>query len=384
MKLLQVLIALFAFAFLPLHAADLSDLTYTTTNSKVAITDCNEAATGELVIPNTIGGNPVTSIGGRAFDSCSSLTSITIPDSVTSIGELAFLNCNSLTMIEVSAGNLNYTGIDGVLFNKEKTVLHNYPANKTGDNYTIPDSVIIIENRAFRNCTSLTSITIPDGVTSIGDYAFLNCSSLTSIRFQGIAPTIGLSTFPAVSARAIVSNFTFGPHLGWWNSLKVIIAVAGTDFAGADLTGIDFSGLDLTGANLTGTDLTGADLSGTDLTGADLTNVKISDAILTDVVLVNITTNNQVLLNMIEISSNTERINQMENQLTILIDSLAQKDAVIEEQGVQLEQMTSEIATNVTFIAGNTTSIQDIATSVTTIATSVQDNATGITANGTS
>ena len=54
MKPIQALLALFACAFLPLHAADVSDLTYTTTNGEVTITDCNEAATGELVIPDTI------------------------------------------------------------------------------------------------------------------------------------------------------------------------------------------------------------------------------------------------------------------------------------------------------------------------------------------
>ena len=56
-------LALFLFGVLPLYAADLSDLTYTTTNSEVTITDCDEAATGELIIPDTIEGNPVTSIG---------------------------------------------------------------------------------------------------------------------------------------------------------------------------------------------------------------------------------------------------------------------------------------------------------------------------------
>ena len=79
MKSLQALLAVFACAVLPLHAADLNDLTYTTTDGEVTITDCDEAASGELVIPDTIEGNPVTSIGDFAFSNCSSLTSITIP-----------------------------------------------------------------------------------------------------------------------------------------------------------------------------------------------------------------------------------------------------------------------------------------------------------------
>ncbi|MDB4745510.1 leucine-rich repeat domain-containing protein [bacterium] len=146
MKPLQALLALFAFAFLPLHAASLDDLTYTTTDGKVTITDCNEAATGELVIPDNIEGNPVTSIGNFAFFFCGGLTSITIPDGVTSIGYTAFYYCESLTSI------------------------------------TIPDGVASIGDDAFSYCSSLTSITIPDSVTSFGSGAFQDCPASIEIR----------------------------------------------------------------------------------------------------------------------------------------------------------------------------------------------------------
>ena len=96
MKHLTGVLSLFLFTALPLYAADLSDLTYATTDGKVTITDCDEAAGGELVIPDTIEGNPVTTIGTFAFRFCTGLTNITIPDSVTSIGEGAFFGCSGL------------------------------------------------------------------------------------------------------------------------------------------------------------------------------------------------------------------------------------------------------------------------------------------------
>ena len=254
MKTLQVLLSLFACAFLPLHAASLDDLTYTTTDGEVTITDCDTAATGELVIPNTIDGNPVTSIGNNAFLSCTSLTSITIPEGVTSIGVAAFWECTSLTSITIPD---SVTSIGGYAFQYCSSLTSiTIPNSVTsiGDNafsdctsltsITIGNGVTSIGDYAFRGCSSLTSITIPDGVTSIGDWAFRGCSSLTgitipngvtsigggafygissltSITFQGDAPTVGLNAFSNVAngAVAVVTGENLGSYK--WNGLTL-------------------------------------------------------------------------------------------------------------------------------------------------------------------
>ena len=132
----------------------------------------------------------VTSIGYETFYNCTSLTSITIPDSVTSIGGSAFYGCTSLTSIKVSGNNKNYSSVDGVLFNKDKSELIVYPAGKTDSEYAIPNSVTSIGSCAFDGCTSLTSVTIPNSVTSIGDWAFDGCRSLTSITIPDSVTSI--------------------------------------------------------------------------------------------------------------------------------------------------------------------------------------------------
>ena len=140
---------------------------------------CPAGKTDSFTVPKS-----VTSIDDWAFYKCDNLTSVTIPDSVTSIGAQSFSRCTRLTSIIVSDNNANYSSLDGVLYNKDKTELICYPAGKTGS-LSVPDSVTSIGSSAFSCCTSLTSVTIPDSVTSIGYMAFYDCSSLNDVYFVG-------------------------------------------------------------------------------------------------------------------------------------------------------------------------------------------------------
>ena len=144
----------------------------------------------------TLGTN-VTSIGGWAFESCAKLVSVTIPDSVTNVGSYAFRYCPSLTAITVDATNPAYSSSDGILFNKSTNTLIQYPASKTGSDYTIPNSVASIGDYAFWECTNLTSVTLGTNVTSIGDSMFAACYNLTSVTIPSSVTSIGDSMFAA-------------------------------------------------------------------------------------------------------------------------------------------------------------------------------------------
>ena len=136
----------------------------------------------------------VTSIGAQAFSLCSNLTFVTIPQSVTSIEYGPFLACINLKTINVDADNPNYCSMNGVLFNKDKTQLIQYPCSKQGA-YTIPNSVTSIGIYAFTECMNLTSIDIPNSVTSIGVAAFYGCINLTSVVIGNGVKEIREGTF---------------------------------------------------------------------------------------------------------------------------------------------------------------------------------------------
>jgi hypothetical protein len=143
-----------------------------------------------------LSGSPLAAIPYEAFEDCTNLTNVTIPNSVTSIGDEAFKNCTNLAAINVTSGNTNYSSTDGVLYDKNKTTLLLYPVGKTGVSFTIPNGVTSIKEYAFSGCNKLTSITIPNSVTNIGGWgAFEDCTGLTSITIPASVTTIGQGAF---------------------------------------------------------------------------------------------------------------------------------------------------------------------------------------------
>ena len=222
------------------HAADESDLTFNlkSDGNSYSVSKCDTAATGELVIPASYNGLPVTSIASYAFNRCNQLTGVTIPDTVTEIGREAFYGCsslvyvtipegvtkidsyafigckalssvtipstvtkigtnpftysNSLTSLKVASGNSVYHSAGNcIIETATQTLIVGCPASK------IPSdgSVTVIGKSAFENCDALTAITIPKGITVIDSGAFWDCDVLTNISIPNSVVTIGEEAF---------------------------------------------------------------------------------------------------------------------------------------------------------------------------------------------
>jgi len=103
----------------------------------------------------------ILEIGNLAFKDCEKLTSVFIPKDVEDLGYSTFTCCSELKEIIVDDDNLEYSTIDGILFNKSKTILIKYPEGKNGYKYEVPDTVNYFENLAFLNCRELITITLP-------------------------------------------------------------------------------------------------------------------------------------------------------------------------------------------------------------------------------
>ena len=164
------------------------------------------SASGVYIVPEY-----VTIIEAYAFSGCSNLTSITIHKNVTYVGISAFERCTSLTEIIVDTNNTNYLGENGILYNKDKTVLEQWPS--ASGVVTIPETVTTIGVRAFYFNYNITEVVIGDNVTFIEDNNFCFTIYLKRVVIGSNVNKIGTRCFEHAIA---LSEIVFEDPTGWW------------------------------------------------------------------------------------------------------------------------------------------------------------------------
>jgi hypothetical protein len=202
--------------------ADLGGVLFNSTLTTLIVWPAGQS--GDYVIPAS-----VTALADAAFEDCAQLVSVTIPTAVNGIGMATFRNCPSLISIEVSPSNSLYSSTDGVLFNKDKTLLLQYPCGKQGP-AAVPASLTRLgPSDAFFGCSGVTGFTvdpastifstldgvlfskdgsvlvrfppgragayeIPNGVTTMDGYAFSSCAGLTRVTAPATVATFGYAS----------------------------------------------------------------------------------------------------------------------------------------------------------------------------------------------
>jgi hypothetical protein len=145
-----------------------------------AFRDCRKLE--ECVLPNTL-----LTIESQAFMNCASLKNVALGSKVSSIEEDAFFGCTGIEEFTVSADNKYFCSEDGVLYNKDKTILLLYPAGNARSEFVIPNTVTTIASYAFDRANKLNKVTVPASVKTIEQSAFYNCENLAVIRVESPA-----------------------------------------------------------------------------------------------------------------------------------------------------------------------------------------------------
>ena len=171
-------------------------------------------AGGDVIITDTINDMPVTGIRGWAFGG-TAITRLFIPHSVTNIGLGIAASCEDLLEICVDPENPFYSSIDGILFDKDQTMIIQFPGGKSGSDM-LPNTLRRIANSAFWGSTKLIRFDIPDGVTSIEDYAFEWCTNLKHITIPSSVTNIGVSAFELCVALTNVVFRDCSASIGPW------------------------------------------------------------------------------------------------------------------------------------------------------------------------
>ena len=162
----------------------------------------------------------VTYIGTKVFYNCQSLKAITIPSSVTYIGAEVFAGCASLTEINVDSKSSGYTSVDGVLFDKGKTRLMCFPAAKECESYIVPDTVQGINTNAFSGCSNIKSISLPNTPLYIYEYAFAGCTELESVHIP--SNTVSIFGF-AFDGCTSLKEFTVDANNGNYTAVDGVL-----------------------------------------------------------------------------------------------------------------------------------------------------------------
>lgn len=140
----------------------------------------------------------ITKIGYSVFERCSSLTEITLPAGLQEIEYDAFNNCSALTKITIDESNENYTTVDGVLYNKDKTVLVSYPIGNERDSFTTPSTLTKIMSNSFAYSKNLKEVTLNEGLEEVPYSAFYD-SKIVSVNIPASVTIIGSFAFTACS-----------------------------------------------------------------------------------------------------------------------------------------------------------------------------------------